>query len=95
MMLGREAPGAGKEARSARSRATGKDLIVRMSNRQPSGSCEVIILGRESGPYPVRAGTESCPQAFLSMYVLYAMDAHSHFWLVASACSSVDGTNTA
>lgn len=32
---------------------------------------------------------ESCPQAFLSMYVLYAMHAESHFWLVLSSLVSV------
>lgn len=32
---------------------------------------------------------ESCPQAFLSMYVLYQMHAESHFWLVASTIVSI------
>jgi hypothetical protein len=32
---------------------------------------------------------ESCPQAFLSMYVLYSLNAESHFWLIMSTIVSV------
>jgi hypothetical protein len=32
---------------------------------------------------------ESCPQAFLTIYVLYAMHAESHFWLVVSTLVSI------
>jgi len=32
---------------------------------------------------------ESCPQAFLSIYVLYAMHAQSHFWLILSTLVSI------
>jgi len=32
---------------------------------------------------------ESMPQAFLSIYVLYAMDAQKHFWLIASTVVSI------
>merc|ERR1719274_278006 len=32
---------------------------------------------------------ESCPQAFLSIYVLYAMHAQSHIWLILSTLVSI------
>lgn len=32
---------------------------------------------------------ESCPQAFLSMYVVYAVKANAHFWLILSTVVSI------